>query len=69
MIHKISNLSSIDERIEGMLHLFQQEGNAYVLCDTVLCLVNHLKRMGRDADVFKVVEEVFNTAQVTILIK
>lgn len=65
MIHKLSNLSSIDERIEGVLHLFQQEGNAYVLCDTVLCLVNHLKRMGRDADVFKIAKEVFITTQVT----
>lgn len=65
MIHKITNLSSIDERIEGFLHLFQQEGNAYVLCDTVLCLVDHLKRKGRDADVFKVSEEVFKTSQVT----
>lgn len=65
MIHKIANLSSIDERVEGMLHLFQQEGNAYVLCDTVLCLVGHLKRKGRDADVFKVAEEVFKTSQVT----
>ena len=65
MIHKISNLSSLDERIEGMLHLFQQEGNAYVLCDTVLCLVNHLKRQGRDAEVFKVADEVFFTTQVT----
>ncbi len=65
MIHKISNLSSLDNRIEGMLRLFQQEGNAYVLCDTVLCLVNHLKRQGRDAEVFKVAEEVFITTQVT----
>lgn len=48
-----------------MLHLFNQEGNAYVLCDMVLCLANHLKRTGRDADVFKVAEEVFNTTQVT----
>lgn len=65
MIHKIANLSNIDERIEGLLHMFQQEGNAYVLCDTVLCLVGHLKRKGRDADVFKIAEEVFNTTQVT----
>ena len=65
MIHKIANLSSVDERVEGILHLFKQEGNAYVLCDTVLCLVGHLKRMGRDVDVFKVAEEVFKTAQVT----
>ena len=65
MIHKIANLSSIDERIERMLHMFQQEGNAYVLCDTVMCLVGHLKRKGRDADVFKVAEEVFKTTQVT----
>lgn len=65
MIHKVSNLSSMDERIEGMLYLFQQEGNAYVLCDTVLCLVEYLKRKGRDADVFKIAEEVFITSQVT----
>lgn len=65
MIHKVSNLSSLDENIERMLHLFNQEGNAYVLCDMVLCLANHLKRTGRDADVFKVAEEVFNTTQVT----
>lgn len=65
MIHKIANLSRIDERVEGMLHLFRQEGNAHVLCDTVLCLVGHLKRLGRDADVFKVAEEVFDTIQVT----
>ena len=65
MIHKIANLSSIDERIEEILHMFQQEGNAYVLCDTVLCLVEHLKRKGRDADVFKVAEDVFKTNQVT----
>lgn len=65
MIHKISNLSSMDEHLEGMLHLFKQEGNAYVLCDMVLCLVVHLKRTGRDTDVFKVTEEVFDTAQVT----
>ena len=65
MIHKISNLSNIDERIEGLLYLFQQEGNAYVLCDMVLCLASHLKRKGRDADVFRVTEEVFKTTQVT----
>ena len=65
MIHKIANLSNIDERIEGILHMFQQEGNAYVLCDTVLCLVGHLKRKGRDADVFKTAEEVFKTSMVT----
>lgn len=65
MIHKISSLSGINERIEGMLHSFRIEGNAYVLCDTVLCLVGHLKRMGRDNDVFKIVEEVFKTSQVT----
>lgn len=65
MIHKIANLSNIDERIESLLHMFQQEGNAYVLCDTVLCLVGHLKRKGRDEDVFKVAEEVFDTTQVT----
>lgn len=65
MIYKIANLSNIDERIESLLHQFQQEGNAYVLCDTVLCLVGHLKRKGRDTDVFKVAEEVFNTTQVT----
>ena len=65
MIHKISNLPSIDEYLEGVLHLFKQEGNAYVLCDMVLCLVGHLKRTGRDSDAFKVAEEVFNTAQLT----
>lgn len=65
MIHKISNLSSIDEYLEGMLHLFKQEENAYVLCDMVLCLVDHLKRTGRDTDVFKVAEEVFDTTQLT----
>ena len=65
MIHKISNLSSVDEHLEGMLHLFKQERNAYVLCDTVLCLVDHLKRTGRDTDVFKVAEEVFDTTQLT----
>ena len=65
MIHKISNLSSIDEHLENMLRLFKQEGNAYVLCDTVLCLVDHLKRTGRDTDVFKVAEEVFDTTQLT----
>lgn len=63
MIHKISKLSSMDEHLENMLHLFKQEGNAYVLCDTVLCLVDHLKRTGRDTDVFKVAEEVFDTTQ------
>ena len=65
MIHKISNLSSLDENIERMLHSFIQEGNAYILCDMVICLANHLKRAGRDAEVFKVSEEVFNTTQVT----
>ena len=65
MIHKIASLSSIDERIENMLTMFQQEGNAYVLCDTVMCLVSYLKRMGRDAEVFKVAEDVFKTNQVT----
>lgn len=65
MIHKISNLSSIDEHLENMLRLFKQEGNAYILCDTVLCLVDHLKRTGRDTDVFKVAEEVFDTTQLT----
>lgn len=65
MIHKVFLLSSIDGRIEKMLNLFQQEGNAYVLCDTVLCLVQHLKREGRDTEVFKIAEEVFNTTQIT----
>lgn len=65
MIHKISKLSGMDEHLENMLHLFKQEGNAYVLCDMVLCLVDHLKRAGRDIDVFKVTEEVFDTTQVT----
>lgn len=65
MIHKISKLSNMDEHLENMLHLFKQEGNAYVLCDMALCLVDHLKRTGRDTDVFKVAEEVFDTTQVT----
>ena len=65
MIHKIASLSSIDERIENMLYMFQQEGNAYVLCDTVMCLVSYLKRTGRDTEVFKVAEDVFKTNQVT----
>lgn len=65
MIHKISKLSSMNEHLENMLRLFKQEGNAYVLCDTVLCLVDHLKRTGRDTDVFKVAEEVFDTTQLT----
>ena len=65
MIHKISKLSSMDEHLENMLRLFKQEGNAYVICDTVLCLVDHLKRTGRDTDVFKVAEEVFDTTQLT----
>lgn len=64
-IHKISKLSSMNEQLENMLRLFKQEGNAYVLCDTVLCLVDHLKRTGRDTDVFKVAEEVFDTTQLT----
>lgn len=65
MIHKISDLSRMDERIEALLRLFHQEGNAYVLCDTVLCLVNHLKRKGRDEEVFKIADDVFYTAQFT----
>ena len=65
MIHMISKLSSMNEHLENMLRLFKQEGNAYVLCDTVLCLVDHLKRTGRDTDVFKVAEEVFDTTQLT----
>ena len=65
MIHKMSNLSNIDEDIEGMLHSFKQEGNDYVLCDTVLCLVGHLKRKGRDEDVFRITDEVFKTSQIT----
>lgn len=65
MTHKISKLSSMDEHLENMLRLFKQEGNAYVICDTVLCLVDHLKRTGRDTDVFKVAEEVFDTTQLT----
>lgn len=65
MIHKISNLSGIDERIESLLQLFQLEGNSYVLCDTVLCLAGHLKRKGRDTDVFEVAEKVFKTTQLT----
>lgn len=63
--NKISQLSSMNEHLENMLRLFKQEGNAYVLCDTVLCLVDHLKRTGRDTDVFKVAEEVFDTTQLT----
>lgn len=65
MIHKITHLSNMDERIEETLRLFRQEGNAYVLCDMVLCLAEHLKRKGRDAEVFKLTEEVFDTNQVT----
>lgn len=65
MIHKIFKLSSMDEHLENMLRLFKQEGNVYVICDTVLCLVDHLKRTGRDTDVFKVAEEVFDTTQLT----
>ena len=65
MIHKVSALSSIDERIEKILHSFKLEGNAFVLCDTVLCLVDHLKRAGRDEDVFKIADEVFDTTPVT----
>ena len=65
MIHKIANLSAIDNRIEGLLRNFRQEGNSYVLCDTVLCLAGHLKREGRDAEVFKLAEQVFSTNQVT----
>lgn len=65
MIHKVTHLSNLDERLEGMLRLFRQEGNAYVLCDTVLCLAEHLKRKGSDAEVFNLTEEVFNTNQVT----
>ncbi len=65
MIHKISNLSSLDDYLDGVLHLSKLEGNAYVFCDMVLCLVGHLKRTGRDTDAFKVAEEVFNTAQLT----
>lgn len=64
MIRKIADLSSIDERLERMLHSFRLEGNAYVLCDTVLCLVDHLKRKGKDEDVLKITDEVFNTTQI-----
>ncbi len=63
MIRKVADLSSIDERIERVLHSFRLEGNAYVLCDTVLCLANHLKRKGRDEDVLKITDEVFDTTQ------
>lgn len=66
MIYKIFNLLSMDEYLEGMLYLFKQEGNVYVFCDMVLCLVVYLKRMGRDIDVFKVIEEVFDMVQVII---
>ena len=65
MIHKMEHLSNMDERVEGILRLFRQEGNAYVLCDMVLCLAEHLKRKGRDAEVFKLKDEVFNTNQLT----
>ena len=65
MIHKMTHLSNMDERVERILRLFRQEGNAYVLCDMVLCLADHLKRKGRDAEVIKLKEEVFNTNQLT----
>ena len=65
MIHKIFNLSSIDDQTERVLHSFRQEGDGYVLCDMVLCLVDHLKRKGRDKEVFKITEEVFDTQQLT----
>lgn len=65
MIHKITNLSHIDERIEEILRLFQQEDNDYVLCDTVLCLISHLRRKGKDEDVFKIANDVFYTTQLT----
>lgn len=65
MIHKVNGLSNMDERLEEMLHSFRQEGNAYVFCDTVLCLVDHLKRMGRDDEVFNIADETFNTTLIT----
>lgn len=65
MIHKIFILSSIDDRAERVLHSFRQEGDDYVLCDMVLCLVDHLKRKGRDEEVFKITNEVFDTQQLT----
>jgi Predicted NTPase (NACHT family) len=65
IIHKISDLSFIDERLEGLLRSFKQEGNPYALCDTVLCLVSHLKRKGRDEEVFKIADEVLNTTMIT----
>lgn len=65
MIHKISDMSSIDEKLEKVLHTFNQEGNPYVLCDTVLCLVDHLRRKGRNEEVSKIAEEVYDTSQVT----
>lgn len=65
MIHKISRMSKMDETIEGILRQYRQEGNAYILCDTILCLAEHLKRMGRDDEVFELSNDVFNTNQVT----
>ena len=65
MIHKMTHLSNMDERVEGILRMFRQEGNAYVLSDMVLCLAEYLKRKGRDAEVFMLKDEVFNTNQVT----
>lgn len=65
MIHKMMHLSNMDERVETILRLFRQESNAYVFSDMVLCLAGHLKRKGRDAEVFKLNEEVFNTNQLT----
>lgn len=65
MVHKVSHLSKIDHNIEKVLWSFQQEGNSYVLCDTVICLVNHLMSAGREADVFKVADEAMNTNQIT----
>lgn len=67
MIHKISNLSSIDSSLEEVLRSFKQEGNDYVLCDMVLCLVSHLKRKGRDREVFVISDEVFNTTQISLM--
>ena len=65
MIHKINNLSVIDDRIEAMLKSYPQEGNAYLLCDTALCLAGHLKREGKDEEVWKIAENAFDTQMLT----
>lgn len=65
MIHKINNLTVIDDRIEAMLKSYLQEGNAYLLCDTALCLAEHLKRDGRDEEVWKIADNAFETQMLT----